>query len=97
MMFGYGDIYDVLIIAVLLGVQYYLASQNSIYWGAILPTAFVIWRVYLIFTTDENVLAQVLIILLGVAFLTGQWINGRKSLKKRQKKELLKIKANDLK
>lgn len=95
-MFGFGDIYDFLIIVVLLGVQYFLASRNSIYWGALLPIGFLIWRIYLIVTTNDNILAQVIIILIGLAFLSGQWVNGRKSVKNKQKKELLKIKVSDI-
>lgn len=95
-MFGFGDIFNVLIIAAFLGMQYFLASRNSIYWGALLPVAFIIWRVTLIFAMNDKVLAQVLIILVGLAFLIGQWVQGRKSLKNKQKKELLKMKALDI-
>ena len=95
-MFGFGDIYDVLIIVVLLGVQYFLASRKSIYWGALLPLGFLIWRIYLIVTTNNNILAQVILLLLGLAFLYGQWVSGRKSVKEKQKKELRKIKVRDI-
>ncbi|AMO85334.1 hypothetical protein B857_03876 [Solibacillus isronensis B3W22] len=95
-MFGFGDIYDFLIIVVLLGVQYFLASRKSFYWGALLPLGFLIWRIYLIVTNNDNIIVQVIIILLGLAFLSGQWVNGRKSVKDKQKKELLKIKVRDI-
>jgi len=95
-MFGVGDIYDVLIIAGFLGVQYFLASRNSFYWGAILPIAFLIWRVFIIFTTDGKILSHVLIMLLGLAFLIGQWTAGRKALKEKQKQELEKMATKDL-
>ena len=95
-MFGFGDIYDVLIIVVLLGVQYFLASRKSIYWGALLPLGFLIWRIYLLVTTDESILAQVILLLVGLAFLSGPWISGRKSVKEKQKKELRKIQVRDI-
>ncbi|MFB1051014.1 hypothetical protein [Paraliobacillus sp. JSM ZJ581] len=95
-MFGFGDIYDVLIIAGCLGVQYFLATRNSFYWGAILPIAFLIWRGSVIFTTEGRILSHVLIMLLGLAFLIGQWNAGRKSLKEKQKLELEKMVTRDL-
>ena len=95
-MFGTGDIYDVLIIAGFLGVQYFLATRNSFYWGAILPIAFLAWRGSIIFTADGKILSHILITILGLAFLIGQWTAGRKSLKEKRKKELEKIKTQDL-
>ena len=95
-MFGFGDIYDVLIIVVLLGVQYFLASRKNIYWGALLPIGFLIWRTYLLVTTNDSILGQVILIVVGLAFLSGQWISGRKSVKEKQKKELRKIQVRDI-
>lgn len=66
------------------------------YWGALLPVVFMIWRGWLLFTTDDNVLAQVIIIVVGLAFLIGQWVQGRAALKIKLEKELLKMKAHDI-
>lgn len=95
-MFGFGDITNVFIGAACLGGQYFLASRHHMFWGALLPVAFVIWRGMLLFTTDDNVLAQILIIAVGLAFLLGQWVQGRKAFKIKQEKELLKMKAHDI-
>lgn len=95
-MFGLGDIASVLLFTVLLGVQYVLASQKNVYWGAILPVAFLSWGVYVIVTTNGHVVGQGAIVLLGVAFLCGQWVSGRKSLKAKQQKELRKMQVQDI-
>lgn len=96
-MFGFG-IYDVLIIAVFLGIQSILSSKSNLYWGAILPILFVIWRTGLFVTgNNESFLSYILILIIGLLFLLGQWTNGRISLKERQEKELNKMQAHDLK
>lgn len=45
---------------------------------------------------DGHVVGQGAIVLLGVAFLCGQWANGRKSLKAKQQKELRKMQVQDI-
>ncbi|MGN7479495.1 hypothetical protein ACTHOQ_16785 [Solibacillus silvestris] len=95
-MFGFGDITNVLIIAICLGSQYFLASRRHMFWGALLPAAFVIWRGTILFTTDDTVLSQILIMAFGLVFLLGQWVQGRKAFKIKQEKELLKMKAHDI-
>ncbi|OFS64390.1 hypothetical protein [Nosocomiicoccus sp. HMSC09A07] len=95
-MFGLGSIYDVLIIAAFLGLQFFLSTRQSKFWGLILPVVFLVWRGTIIFTTDVNVLAEVLITAVGLLFLLGQFSAGRKQVKERQKKELEKMTSHDL-
>lgn len=95
-MFGFGSIYDVLIIAAFLGLQFFLSTRHSMFWGLILPIAFLIWRGTIIFTSDVNVLAEILITVIGLLFLLGQFSAGRKQVKERQKKELEKMESHDL-
>ena len=94
-MFDFG-LYNVLIYAGVLGVQYFFATRNSVYWGALIPVIFVTWRTWILFTSDERVLSYVLILLLGLAFLIGGWIKGRETLKERRKKELDKMRFHDM-
>lgn len=94
-MFGYG-IYDVLIIAGFLAVQHFFSTRDSVYWGALIPVVFTVWRLSVIFTGDESVLSIVLILLVGLAFLIGEWVNGRKALHAKREKELEKIKSHDM-
>lgn len=95
-MFGYG-LYDVFIIAGILLFQYFLSSRNSVFWGGVIPVIFVVWRTWLFFTEDISTLQNVLIMLVGLAFLIGGWYEGRKALEKRRKKELEKMALQDLK
>lgn len=94
-MFGFG-FYDVFIIAGILGMQDFFSTRNSVYWGGFIPVIFVAWRTWILFTGNESILAYVLILLLGMAFLVGGWIKGRKSLHKRRKRELDKMKSLDM-
>lgn len=94
-MFGFG-IYDVLIIAGILGVQHFLSSRESVYWGALIPLVFVGWRTWLFFTENGNFLSYILILLVGLAFLIGGWYEGRKALHKKREQELKKMRAHDL-
>lgn len=95
-MFGYGG-YDVFIIAGFLGLQYFFSTRNSVYWGGIIPVIFVVWRTWLFFANNESFLSYVLVLILGLAFLIGGWVNGRKSLIEQRKKELNKMKSFDMK
>ncbi|GGK08918.1 hypothetical protein GCM10007063_34210 [Lentibacillus kapialis] len=58
-MFGLG-FYNVFIIAGILGVQYFFSTRDSVYWGALIPLIFIVWRTWLLFTGNENILAYVL-------------------------------------
>jgi len=95
-MFGFG-FYDVFIIAGILGVQYFLSTRNSVYWGGLIPIVFVAWRTWIFFNESEKLLAYVLILLVGLAFLIGGWYEGRNALRKKRKQELDKMKSHDLK
>ncbi len=95
-MFGYG-LYDVFIIAGILGIQYFLSTRNSVYWGAFIPIIFLVWRSWILFNSNESILGHVLILLLGLAFLIGGWTEGRKSFHESRKKELEKMQSHDMK
>lgn len=96
MMFGFG-FYDVFIIAGILGVQHFLATRNSIYWGGLIPLVYVVWRTWIFFNGNEKFLSYVLILLVGLAFLIGGWYEGRKALHKKRKQELDKMRFQDMK
>jgi len=96
MMFGFG-FYDVFIIAGILGVQYFFSTRNSVYWGGLIPLVFVIWRTWILFNENEKFLSYVLILILGLAFLIGEWYEGRNALHKKTKQELDKMSSHDMK
>lgn len=96
-MFGFG-FYDVLIIAGFLGIQYFMSTRNSVYWGAVIPALFFTWLTWMLLTDRiESILLYGVIILLGSFFLIEQWKEGRKSLRNQRKKELEKMKSYDMK
>jgi len=95
-MFGFG-VFDVLIIAGILGVQHFLASRDSVYWGGLIPLIFIVWRTWMYFSGDEKFLAYILILLVGLAFLIGGWYEGRKALHKKREQELDKMASIDMK
>jgi hypothetical protein len=45
----------------------------------------------------ESALAFILALILGILFLFGEWIGGRKYLREKRRKELDKMKAFDMK
>src|SRR5699024_7692786 len=96
MMFGFG-IYDVFIIAGILGVHYFLSTRYSVYCGGLIPIVFVDGRTCIFFNESEKLLGYVLILLVGVGFLVGGWYEGRNALRKKRKQELDKMKSHDLK
>jgi len=95
-MFGFG-IFDVLIIAGALAVQYFFSSRHHVFWGAIIPVIFTGFMIQQ-FLTDRigTWLEFVLLLLLGLAFLTAEWGNGRRSLREKQKKELQQMQTQDM-
>jgi hypothetical protein len=96
-MFGFG-IYDALIIAGFLGLQYFLSSRNNVYWGAIIPVLFVSWSTWMLLTARvDSILAYMLILIVGFIVLLMEWSEGRKSLREKRKKELAKMKSFDMK
>ena len=95
-MFGFGML-DVFIIAGILGVQYFLSTRDSVYWGGLIPFVFVVWRTWILINEDEKFLSYALVLLLGLAFLIGGWYEGRNALHKKRKQELDKMKSYDMK
>ncbi|GIP59629.1 hypothetical protein MKX50_06205 [Paenibacillus sp. FSL W8-0186] len=77
------------IIVSMSAVQYFMASRNSFILGAVIPilfTAVITWM----FTTNriESKIAYIVLLLIGLIILIEEWVRGRKSLRKRQQKEM---------
>lgn len=91
------DIDMVFIYAGILAVQYFFSTRNNVYWGAIIPVVFTLFLTYMFVTNQiEHIFAFILILILGMLFLFGQWVGGRKSLRRRRRKELEKMQSHDL-
>lgn len=92
------DLYGVLITAGVLAIQYFFSTRNSGFWGALIPISYIIFLTWMFVTNRiESALAFILALILGILFLFGEWIGGRKYLSEKRRKELDKMKAFDMK
>ncbi|WP_085505190.1 hypothetical protein [Thalassobacillus devorans] len=85
-----------ILIVFILGFQYFLSSRNNFYWGGLIPVAFVITMAYFIIAGNSGMLSSLLITLVGLLFLVGEWKKGRKDLQKKREKELNKMRTQDI-
>ncbi|MEB2268543.1 hypothetical protein [Priestia megaterium] len=86
-----------LIFALIFAFQYFLSSRASVYWGAIIPGAYLAYCGW-IFTTHQvnHPIKVILLMLLGLAMFLLEWEKGRESFKKKQQNELNKMKTQDI-
>lgn len=90
-------IFILLIGFAILGIQYFLSTRNRTFWGAILPTAYIIFLVALSIHEGKSFASFYLPLIGGLALLLGEWIKGREALKKKQEREMRVMKAMDIK
>lgn len=92
------DFYGVFIGAGILAVQFFFSTRNNIYWGAILPVAYIVFLIWMFVTNRiESTMGFILYLLLGMLFLGAEWNGGRKYIHGKRKKELDKMKTHDIK
>ena len=90
--------YGVFMFASVLAVQYFFSTRNHVYWGAILPVAYIVMLTWLLLSNRlESTIGYVLYLMLGLFFLVAEWKAGRKYLQEKRKKELAQIKTRDMK
>ncbi|MDM5330767.1 hypothetical protein [Neobacillus sp. CF12] len=91
------DFYGVLIAAGVLAVQYFFSTRNSVFWGAIIPVAYIVVLTWMLVTSRiESAIAFILILILGILFLIAEWNGGRKYLREKRRKELDRMKTHDM-
>jgi hypothetical protein len=89
--------YGVFIGAGVLALQFFFSTRNNIYWGAILPVAYIVFLTWQFVTNHiENTMGFILYVLLGTLFLGAEWNGGKKYLQEKRKKELDKMKTYDM-
>lgn len=78
-------------------LQYFLSTRNQVFWGAILPSIYILLLVYLkIYGVFDNHTTEFwLFSILGIGSLLGIWATGRKNLKRKRRKELSQIRFQD--
>ncbi len=80
----------------LLVIQYFISKQRIVMLGAILPTVYIIFLVWLFVERDASWKDSIILFIIGMALLLGEWIAGWEAYKKKQKRELEKMKGRDL-
>ncbi|MBU6079741.1 hypothetical protein [Allobacillus halotolerans] len=90
---------NILLAIFILVLQHFLSTRNKVFWGGLLPVAYVILLIYLILSGLMDVGSRDFwfIAILGTTILLGEWISGRESLEKKRKQELDKMTSHDLK
>ncbi|MDR7075645.1 hypothetical protein J2Y03_000633 [Neobacillus niacini] len=92
------DFYGVFISAAILAVQFFFSTRNNIFWGAILPVAYIVFLTWqFVMNRIESTMGFILYLFLGVLFLCAEWNGGRKYLREKRKKELDKMRTHDMK
>ncbi|NMD69391.1 hypothetical protein HHO41_03755 [Bacillus sp. DNRA2] len=90
-------LYGWLIAFGILGLQHFLSRRKSVYWGALLPVAFLIFLVVMFVKNWHGGIVGIIIpSIILLLILCVNWATGREDLKKKRKKELEKILVNDL-
>ena len=92
------DIYRLLMIIALFAVHHFLSTRDKWQWGAILPVAVPVGFIILQMagTLDWSVRQMVIIIVLVELFLLGNWYGLRKAVAEHRKKELARMRAQDI-
>lgn len=86
-----------LIFALLFAFHHFLSTRASVYWGAIIPGAYLVYCGW-IFTTHQvdHPIKLTLLLLLGLGMFLINWEKGRKIFKEKQQNELNKMKTQDI-
>ncbi|BCE13322.1 hypothetical protein RSC3_00678 [Bacillus paralicheniformis] len=71
-------IYILLIGFAILGIQYFLSTRNRTFWGAILPTAYIIFLVALSIHEGKSFASFYLPLIGGLALLLGNGLKAEK-------------------
>lgn len=92
-----GPVIDLALPIIILVVQYFLSKQARVWPGGILPAAFAVFFIWLMIDKDLAFFSRdVIPLILGITILCGVWINGQEAYKKKQEKELMKMRGQDL-
>lgn len=85
--------------AILYTIQYFLSKTGNKIIGGIVPILFIVALVFL-YTTGKlglNIWGTLILGVIGLLFLLGQWSRAQKDNKKKEQKELDKMISKDLK
>lgn len=89
----------VILYIVMFALQYFLSKTGNKIIGGIVPVLFIVVLVVL-YNTGKlglNIWGTLIFGVIGLLFLLGEWSNAQKDNKKREQKELNKMRGKDLK
>ncbi|PFP33161.1 hypothetical protein COD13_28605 [Priestia megaterium] len=90
----------ILVIAIAILSHNFLSTRASVYWGAIIPVSFLAYCGWVLFTKHQILIDHPIKAPLAVLFVLSifivEWGVGRDSYKKKQEKELNKMKTRDI-
>lgn len=83
---------NILLAIFILVLQHFLSTRNKVFWGGLLPVAYVILLIYLILSGLMDVGSRDFwfIAILGTTILLGEWIQVENPSKKRGNKSWIK-------
>ncbi|RIL69382.1 hypothetical protein BUY49_11285 [Staphylococcus devriesei] len=92
-------IFPVLLFAAIMAAQYFLSRTGNKLIGLIIPIITVIVMVYLHVTgfLQLKLIGTIILTVIALLFLLGQWNNAQKDNKEKAKNEMNKMKSKDLK
>lgn len=90
------EILNIFFFAAALGLQYFLSSRNSAYWGAIIPVLFTASLTWMLVNDRIHSTLAYVLVPLGLLLLLEQWSRGRKEQRKNRQRELDKMRTHDL-
>ena len=76
----------------------FFSENHKSYWGIILPLLYLATLVFAQISgiIEWSILGLILMAIVGELFLLGSWMTGRKDLSNKRKKELEKMKTQDI-
>ncbi|WP_414055014.1 hypothetical protein [Macrococcus equi] len=87
----------ILIFASICGAQYMLSSTKHKFLGLIVPIACTVYAIYFYMNDEEWPLWAILLLyVIGMIILGGQYENARKAYNKKQEMELNKMRSQDI-
>ncbi|HEK9104065.1 hypothetical protein KFD70_28360 [Bacillus pfraonensis] len=90
---------QLIVAIVILVAQHFLSRREQVYFGAILPTFYILFLIYGNMTNlfkDGNGKELIFLGVFGTVILMGIWVSGRVHVSKKREKEMEKIEVQNM-
>lgn len=92
------EIIFIVIGLIVFGIQKFLSSRKQVWLGSIIPVLYLVGVIIFFIKTNTSFFSKDIIpFTLFFTIMLGAWISGYESHKRKEKKELNKMKSHDLK